>query len=57
MKRFRTAAAAVVIMLISGFTGLLAGTFLNAPTGGVISGVLISGIACVIYTIDNSNHQ
>lgn len=54
MKKFRTVAA-VIIMLIFGFIGLFVGALLNSAIGGVISGVLISGIACVIYAIDNSN--
>lgn len=56
MKKSRTLAA-VVIMLISGFIGLFIGALLNNSVGGVILGVLISGIACIIYTIDNSNNQ
>lgn len=56
MKKFRTVAA-VVIMLICGFIGLFLGAYLNDPMGGVILGVLISGIACIIYTIDNSDNQ
>lgn len=56
MKMLRTVAA-VVIMLVFGFIGLFIGARLNNPVGGVILGVLISGIACIIYTIDNSNKQ
>lgn len=56
MKKFRTIAA-VVIMLIICVIGFFIGSFLNNPIGGAILGVLISGIACIIYTIDNSNNQ
>lgn len=54
MKMFR-AVAAVVIMLIAGVVGMYLGALFNDLMGGIISGVLISGIACVIYTIDNIN--
>lgn len=56
MKKFRTVAA-VVIMLIFGLIGFFIGALLNNSIGGAILGVLISGIACIIYTIDNSNNQ
>lgn len=56
MKKLRTVVA-VIIMLICGFMGLFLGALLNDPMGGVILGVLVSGIACIIYTIDNSNNQ
>lgn len=55
MKEHRTAAA-VVIMLIFGFIGLFIGILLNNAVGGIISGILISGIACIIYTIDNGSN-
>lgn len=56
MKKHRTAVA-VVIMLIFGFIGLFIGILLNNAVGGVISGILISGIACIIYTIDNNDDK
>ena len=56
MKMFRTVAA-VIIMLIAGIIGLYLGALLNSPPiGGIILGVLISGIACIIYNIDNGNN-
>lgn len=53
MKIFRTVAAVVLIMSIFSFIGFFMGALLNNPVVGVILGVLISGIACIIYTIGN----
>lgn len=52
MRKFRTVAA-IVAMVITGFGGLFLGAYLGDPMGGVITGVLLSGIACLICTLDN----
>ena len=54
MKKFRTVVS-VIIMLICGFAGLFLGASLNNAIGGCILGVLISGIACIIYVLDNQD--
>ena len=52
MKKFRTIAD-VIIMVIAGIVGFFVGACVNeAMTGGVLFS-MISGIACIIYTIDN----
>ena len=45
MSKFRTVVS-VIIMII-------AGAFLNDAMGGAILFSMISGIACIIYTLDN----
>lgn len=52
MKTFRTAAS-IVVMIIAGATGFLVGSALNEGMNGAILFVLIAGIACIIYAIDN----
>ena len=52
MKKFRTAAS-VITMLIAGTAGSFIGTALNNAPGGAILFSMIAGVACVIYTIDN----
>ncbi|MCD8100762.1 MAG: hypothetical protein LUE06_09355 [Oscillospiraceae bacterium] len=52
MKKFRTAAA-VIIMLICAMAGFFAGAFLGNAMAGAILFSLIAGIACVVYTVDN----
>lgn len=47
----------VIIMLVSAFLGLFAGASLDSPVGGIIAGILLSGIACIIYAIDNSKNE
>ena len=45
----------VAIMVIAGIAGLYVGASLNAGTGWETASVfsMISGIACIIYTLDN----
>ena len=52
MKKFRSTVS-VIIMVIAGIIGFFVGGALNNVWGGAILFSLISGIACVIYTIDN----
>ncbi len=52
MSKFRTVVS-VIIMIIAGFVGFIAGAFLNNAMGGAILFSMISGIACIIYTLDN----
>ena len=54
MKKFRTVAS-VMIMLLCAFAGLFLGAYLNNAIGGCILGALISGIACIIYVLDNQD--
>ena len=37
--------------------GLYFGGAFNNAIGGAILGVLISGIACIIYVLDNQNNE
>lgn len=43
----------IVIMVLAAVIGLLLGSFLGNPVGGMILLAVISGIACIIYTLDN----
>ena len=52
MNKFRTIVS-VIIMVLCGIVGLFIGGALNSAIGGIILGVLISGIACIIYVLDN----
>lgn len=52
MDKFRTVVS-LIIMVISAFAGFLVGAFLNDAVGGAILFAIISGIACIIYTVDN----
>ena len=52
MSKFRTVVA-VIIMILCG----VAGATLNNAIGGCILGVLISGIACIIYVLDNQDKK
>lgn len=52
MKKFRTVVS-VVIMMIASIIGLFVGATMNEALNGAILFSLISGIACIIYTIDN----
>ena len=47
--------ASVIIMIISSVVGLFLGAILNNVIGGMILLALVSGIACIIYTLDNLN--
>lgn len=52
MDKFRTVVS-LIIMLISAFAGFIFGALFNSAVGGAILFSLISGISCIIYTIDN----
>ena len=52
MDKFRTVVS-LIIMVISAFAGFIVGAFLNNAMGGAILFALISGISCIIYTVDN----
>ncbi len=58
MNNFRTVAS-VIIMVIAGIVGFFVGAYLSDGSymsdamGGAILFSLISGNACLIYTIDN----
>ena len=56
MKKFRTIVS-VIIMILCGCVGLDFGGAFNNAIGGCILGVLISGIACIIYVLDNQNNE
>ena len=56
MKKFRTIIS-VIIMIVCGIAGLFFGGAFNNAIGGCILGVLISGIACIIYVLDNQNNR
>ena len=56
MKKFRTIIS-VIIMILCGIAGLFFGGAFNNTIGGCILGVLISGIACVIYALDNLDNS
>jgi len=56
MKKFRTVVS-LIIMCIAGIVGYFIGAALAEPMGGAILLAMIAGIACVIYTIDNSPEQ
>ena len=56
MKKFRTIVS-VIIIILCGSVGLYFGGALNNTIGGCILGVLISGIACIIYVLDNQNNE
>ena len=43
----------IVIMVLAAVVGLFLGSFLENPVGGMILLAVISGIACIIYTLDN----
>ena len=52
MKKFRTVAS-VIIMVIAALAGFFAGSALNDGLHGAILFALISGIGCIVYTVDN----
>ena len=56
MKKFRTVVS-VIIMILCGIVGLFFGGAFNNAIGGCILGVLISGMACIIYVLDNQNSE
>ena len=56
MKKFRTVVS-VIVMLLCAVAGLFLGASLNSAIDGCILGVLISGIACIIYVLDNRDNN
>ncbi len=52
MRTLRTAAS-VAIMIVSAAVGFFIGAVLNDGLGGAILFSLISGIACIVYTVDD----
>ena len=45
----------LIIMIVSSCIGLFVGGMLNNMVGGMILFALISGIACIIHTLENKN--
>ncbi len=56
MNKFRTEVS-IIIMVAAGIAGLFLGSLLDEGAAGAILFALIAGIACIIYTIDNSNND
>ena len=54
MKKFGTAVS-LIIMVLSAVAGFFVGSTIDNAFGGAILFALISGIACIVYTIDNSD--
>ncbi len=53
MKKFRTVSS-LILMLLAAAVGFLAGAFADDnPSGGAVLFALITGISCIIYTLDN----
>lgn len=52
MQKFRTAAS-VIVMVVCGIIGFFIGSLIEEPMGGAILFSMVSGIACVVYAIDN----
>ena len=52
MKKFRTIVS-LIAMVLAGVAGFFAGSALENAFGGAIIFSLITGIACVVYTVDN----
>lgn len=52
MQKFRTVAS-VIIMAVCGIIGFFIGSLIEEPMGGAILFSMISGIACVVYAMDN----
>ncbi len=52
MQKFRTAVS-VIIMVVAGTVGFFIGAAMNEPLNGAILLSGISGIACIVYAIDN----
>ena len=52
MNKFRTVVS-VIVMVIAAIVGFFIGASLGDALGGAILFTLISGVACVIYTLDN----
>ena len=56
MRKFRTIVS-VIIMILCGCVGLYFGGAFRNAIGGAILGVLVSGIVCIIYALDNQNNE
>lgn len=54
MNKLRTIVS-VIIMILFAIAGMFLGAFFNVAVSGCILGTLISGIACIIYVLDNPN--
>ena len=54
MKKFRTIVS-LIVMVLAGVAGFFTGSALENAFGGAILFSLITGIACVVYTVDNRN--
>jgi len=52
MKKERTIVS-VIIMILFGSIGFFIGSTLDSSFGGAILFSMISGIGCIIYTLDN----
>ena len=52
MKKERTFVS-VIIMILVGIVGFFIGSTLDNSFGGAILFSMISGIGCIIYTLDN----
>lgn len=50
----RKTVASIVIMALSSCVGLFVGGMLNNTVGGMILFALVSGIACIIYTLEKT---
>ena len=55
MNKLRTVVS-VIVMSLSAVAGMFLGAFFNSAIDGCILGALISGIACIIYVLDNPNN-
>lgn len=52
MKKFRTVIS-LIAMAIAGIVGFFIGATVNEAMGGAILFSMITGIACIVYSIDN----
>ena len=52
VKKFRTVIS-VIIMVIAGIVGFFIGAGINEAMCGAILFSMISGVACIVYAIDN----
>lgn len=53
MKKFRTVIS-LIVMVIAGIVGFFVGASINEAMFGAILFSMISGIACIVYVIDNN---
>jgi len=56
MQKFRTVAS-VIIMVVCGIIGFFIGSAIENAMGGAILFSMISGIACIVYAIDNKEKR